>query len=66
MADAEPQKKMHHVIEMWAPWMLEEERSAYVKHVWGLDRYERINTSEELGRRLRLTNAERDTLKQWQ
>ena len=31
-----------------------------------MDRYERINTAEELGRRLRLTNAERETLKLWQ
>ena len=66
LAAAEPQKKMHHVIEMWAPWMSAEEGSAYVKHVWCLDRYERINTAEELGRRLRLTNAERETLKLWQ
>ena len=66
LATAELEKKMHHVIEMWAPWMSAEEGSAYVKHVWCLDRYERINTAEELGRRLRLTNAERETLKLWQ
>ena len=66
LAAAEPEKKMHHVIEMWAPWMSAEEGSAYVKHVWCLDLYERINTAEELGRRLRLTNAERETLKLWQ
>ena len=65
LAAAEPKKKMHHVIEMWAPWMSEEERSAYVKHVWGLDIYERTLTALELGRRLGLTNAEREALKLW-
>jgi hypothetical protein len=65
LAAAEPEKKMRHVIEIWAPWMSEEERSAYVKHVWGLDRYERTLTALELGRRLGLTNAERESLKLW-
>jgi hypothetical protein len=31
------QKKMRHIIEMWAPWMLAEERDTYAKHVWGLE-----------------------------
>ena len=65
LAAADPEKKMHHVIEMWAPWMSEEERSAYVKHVWSLDIYERTLTALELGRRLELTNAEREALKLW-
>jgi hypothetical protein len=65
LAAAEPEKKMHHVIEMWAPWMSAEEREAYVKHVWGLDIYERIPTAKELGRRLGLTSAEREKLKLW-
>ena len=65
LAAAEPEKKMHHVIEMWAPWMSEEERSAYVKHVWGLDLYERTPTAKELGERLGLTNTEREALKLW-
>ena len=65
LAVAEPQKKMHHVIEMWAPWMSSEEREAYVAHVWGLDRYERIQTGEELGKQLGLANADREALKLW-
>jgi hypothetical protein len=65
LAAAEPQKKMRHVIEMWAPWMAAEEREAYVKHVWGLDIYERTLTAQELGKRLGLTNAEREALKLW-
>jgi hypothetical protein len=65
LAAAEPQKKMRHVIEMWAPWMPAEEREAYVKHVWGLDIYERNQTGLEIGKRLGLTNAEREALKLW-
>ena len=65
LAAAEPEKKMHHVIEIWAPWMSTEEREAYVKHVWGLDMYERTPTAKELGQRLGLTNTEREALKLW-
>jgi hypothetical protein len=65
LAVAEPQKKMRHVIEMWAPWMSSEEREAYGTHVWGLDRYERIQTGEEIGKRLGPTNADREALKLW-
>ena len=45
--------------------MSEEERSAYVKHVLGLDIYERTPTAKELGERLGLTNTEREALKLW-
>jgi hypothetical protein len=40
-----------------------DEREAYVEHVWGLDIYERTLTAKELGKRLGLTNAEREELK---
>jgi hypothetical protein len=65
LAAAEPEKKMRHVIEMWAPWMSVEEREAYVQHVSGLDIYERTPTAKELGERLNLTSAEREQLKLW-
>ncbi|WP_434011885.1 hypothetical protein [Methyloceanibacter sp.] len=65
LAAAEPQKKMRHVIELWAPWMSAEEREAYVRHVWGLDIYERTSTGREIGQRLGLTNADRERLKLW-
>jgi hypothetical protein len=65
LAAAEPQKKMRHVIEMWAPWMCPTEREAYVRHVWSLDIYERTQTALELGKRLGLTNVEREALKLW-
>src|SRR4029078_12176444 len=65
LAAAEPKKKMRHVIEIWAPWMPAEEREACLRHVWGLDIYERTLTALELGKRLGLTNAEREALKLW-
>ena len=65
LAAVEPQKKMRHAIAVWAPWIEPEEAAAYVELVWGLDIYERIPTAQELGRRLRLTNAERLLLKLW-
>src|SRR6516225_12214834 len=65
LAQAEPEKKMRHVIEMWAPWMTAEEQDAYVKHVYGLDICERTQTGKEIGKRLGLTNAEREWLKLW-
>jgi hypothetical protein len=42
LASAEPEKKMRHIIEMWAPWLNAEEREAYIEHVWGLDFYARL------------------------
>ena len=70
LAAAEPQKKMRHVIELWAPWMPSDERERYVTHVWGLDiyrrpKYRRTQTGEEIGSLLGLTNAERQGLKLW-
>ena len=65
LAATEPEKKMRHVIEVWAPWMSVEEREAYVQHVWGLDKYERTSTGREIGQRLGLTNVERERLKLW-
>ena len=66
LAAKEPQKKMRHVIELWAPWMPSDTREDYVRHVWGLDTYQRTQTGEEIGKLLGLTNAERVKLKLWQ
>jgi hypothetical protein len=65
LAASEPEKKMRHVIELWAPWMSEQEANQYIKHVYGLDLYERSETGRDIGRRLGLTNAERVQLKLW-
>ena len=66
LATAEPDKKMNHVIDLWAPWMGDEEREGYVRLLGGLDVYQRIQTGREIGNLLRLTNAERMKLKLWQ
>ena len=66
MAACAPKEKMHHVIETWAPWMSAEERDSFVELVWGLDFYARHISARELGRRLGVTNAERERLKLWQ
>ena len=63
LARREPEKKMRHLIEVWAPWMTAEECSEYVKHVWGLDFYRRLMTGREIGEQLGLTNATREALK---
>jgi hypothetical protein len=65
LAAAEPLKKMGHVIEVWAPWMTSEHAADLIRHVWGLDRYQRIQTAEELGRHLGITNAVRQQLGLW-
>ena len=65
LAAKEPQKKMRHAIELWAPWMPSDTREDYVRHVWGLDIYQRTQTGEEIGSLLGLTNAERQELKLW-
>ena len=43
LAARDPEKKMRHAIEVWAPWMDADEAERYVKLVWGL---ELINDSE--------------------
>jgi len=65
LAANEPKKKMRHVIQLWAPWISAEEAERYIEHVYGLDWYERTETAEAIGRRLGLTNAERQALKLW-
>ena len=65
LAQKEPEKKMRHVIELWAPWMQADEPEDYVKHVWGLDIYERTPSAKELGERLGVINEVRERLKLW-
>ena len=47
LAAKEPEKKMLCILDIWAPWMDEDERKRYVAHVWGLDLYERLMTGRE-------------------
>ena len=66
LADNAPDKKMANAISVWAPWMSDEEAQAYIKHVEGLDIYQRLMTGKEIGAQLGLTNADREFLKLWQ
>ena len=65
LAVESPDKKVNHVIALWAPWMPAEEAAAMIEHLKLLTIYERTPTAKQLGERLRLTNAERERLKLW-
>jgi hypothetical protein len=66
LAISEPEKKMRHVIAVWAPWLSEEAAQERIEFLKLLTIYERTPTARELGERLRVTNAEREALKLWQ
>jgi hypothetical protein len=61
----EPEKKMRHAIELWAPWMPQDQAEAMMAFAMRLPRFERCPTSEELGERLCVTNDVRNKLKLW-
>jgi hypothetical protein len=65
LAPAGSDKKMRHVIELWAPWLSEDEVKERIEFLSLLTTYERTPTARDLGERLRLTNAERERLKLW-
>jgi hypothetical protein len=65
LASRAADKKLAHVLELWAPWMDAEEAEMMVEHIQALTVTERNITPEDLGRRLRLTNAEREACGFW-
>jgi hypothetical protein len=66
LAISEPEKKMRHVIAVWAPWLSEEAAQERIEFLKLLTTHERTPTARDLGDRLRVTNAERELLKLWQ
>ena len=54
--------RVENAIEIWAPWMGEDERKELVSHLNRLDLYERIPTGREIGERLGVTNEEYERL----
>jgi hypothetical protein len=64
-AISEPEKKMRHAIELWAPWMPADAAKEMMAFAMRLPRFERCPTSEELGERLCVTNDIRNKLKLW-
>ena len=65
LATEAPAKKIKASIETWAPWMQADEAAEMIDHVKRLAIYDRTPTSQQLGERLRITNAERQRLKLW-
>src|SRR5262245_44262911 len=59
------EKKMRHVCGLLAPWLSEEGVQERIDFLTRLPSFERIETAEGLGERLRVTNAERELLKLW-
>jgi hypothetical protein len=57
--------KMPNAIEVWAPWMQQQEAIALIDDINRTPRRQRMPTARLLGKRLRVTNAERERLKLW-
>jgi hypothetical protein len=62
-APAGAEKKVRDCIELYAPWMGEDEKRDLVEHVAMTPTYEKAKTSQELGNKLLLSNADRERLK---
>jgi hypothetical protein len=57
------EQKVRHCIELYAPWMDEGEKRDLMEHVAMTPDYEKARTSQELGNKLLLSNANRERLK---
>ena len=62
-APAWADKKVRDCIELYAPWMDEEEKRDLMELVAMTPTYEKAKTSQELGNKLLLSNADRERLK---
>src|SRR5215467_11507606 len=60
MAPAGAEKKVANLIELYAPWMKQDEAQALIQHLSLTPNYQKLRTAEELGRILHLTNANRE------
>ncbi len=61
----EAEQKIHNVVETWAPWMDARERFYLMAQIERTPAYVRKVKAEILGKRLRVTSAERERLKLW-
>jgi hypothetical protein len=64
-APAGAEKKVRNCIEIFAPWMEAREVEDLMEHIAMTPDYEKAQTSEDLGRSLQVTNAEREWLRLW-
>ena len=65
LAPAGAEKKVANLIELYAPWMKQDEAQALIQHLSVTPNYQKLRTAEELGRILHLANADRERLKLW-
>jgi hypothetical protein len=65
LAPAGAEQKVANLIELYAPWMQQDEVESLLQHLFVTPNYQKLRTAEELGRILHLTNAERERLKLW-
>jgi hypothetical protein len=57
--------KMSNAIEVWAPWMQQDEATRLTDEINRTPIWHRMPTAHRLGKRLRVTNGERERLKLW-
>jgi hypothetical protein len=57
--------KMPNAIEVWAPWMGQDEAEQLINDINRTPRRQRMLTARQLGNQLCVTNAERERLKLW-
>jgi hypothetical protein len=62
-APTEAEEKVRHCIELYAPWMDGDEKRDLMELVAMTPTYEKAKTSQELGNKLLLSNADRERLK---
>ena len=57
--------KMPNAIEVWAPWMGQDEAEQLINDINRTPRRQRMLTAKQLGKRQCVTNAQRERLKLW-
>jgi hypothetical protein len=60
-----PTRIVANLIETWAPWMSHAEASQLIELIERTPREQRNRTAQDLGRRLNVTNGERERLRLW-
>jgi hypothetical protein len=60
-----PTRIMANLIETWAPWMTGAEAAGFIEQIEQVPPALRNRTAQDLGRRLNVTNAEREWLRLW-
>jgi hypothetical protein len=56
---------MPNAVEVWVSWMQQQEATELIDDINRTPRRQRMPTARQLGKRLRVTNGERERLKLW-